>query len=126
MFPVWLRSSRHTRPMPGVWQYCEEAYDGVIMVPLRLQIPYSLSFPTGTQVTLSTTAPNEVDVWNSANPSQGDTPLLGGSAQTSQKTWTIGTDTIPTTLYVGATQGSASVGDIQFTLAISPPGQPTT
>jgi hypothetical protein len=77
--------------------------------------------PSGTQVTLTTSAANEVDVWNSANPGTGDTPLLGGSGQTSSSTWTVGTDTIPSTLYVGATAGSGTVGDITFTLAIDPP-----
>jgi hypothetical protein len=77
--------------------------------------------PSGTQVTLSTSAANEVDVWNSADPGTGDTPLLGGSGQTNSTTWIVGSDTIPNTLYVGATAGSASVGDITFTLAIDPP-----
>ncbi len=73
---------------------------------------------------LTTTAANEVDVWNTDNPTASSTPLLGGSGQTSQVTWTVGTDTIPTTVYVGATAGSASVGDILFTLAINPGSSP--
>ncbi len=92
------------------------------LVPLLLSVPAGL--PDGTQVTLTTTAANEVDVWNTDSPQDGDTPLLGGSGQTSQKVWTVGTDTIPSTVYVGATAGSASVGDILFTLAINPGSSP--
>jgi hypothetical protein len=88
------------------------------LVPLYLSVPPGL--PNGTQVTLSTSAANEVDVWNADGPDNGDSLVLGG--QTSQQSWTIGTNTIPTTLYVGATQGSTTVGDIQFTLTISNPG----
>ncbi len=100
------------------------------MVPLNLVVPGgpvdgSGTLPDGTQITLSTSAPNEVDVWNSDDPQSVDTPLLGGSGQTSSVTWTVGTDTIPSTLWVGATQGSASLGDIVFTLAIMAPGSST-
>ena len=35
------------------------------------------NMPSGTQVTLSPSAANEVDVWNSADPGTDDTPLLG-------------------------------------------------
>jgi hypothetical protein len=84
------------------------------LVPLHLFAPPNL--PNGTVLTLSTTTPDEVDVWDNADPSAGDTPLLGGDGSTSQTTWTVGTDTIPTTLYVGATQASQTVGDITFTL----------
>jgi hypothetical protein len=96
------------------------------LVPLHLSIPQDdVDWPAGTQVTLSTSAPSEVDVWNTANPTVGSTPLLGGSAQTSSTTWTVGTDNIPSTLYVGATAGSQTVGDITFTLAITAPGSTT-
>lgn len=93
------------------------------LVPLSLYVPDDLFY--GTQVTLSTSASSEVDVWNSANPTSGSTPLLGGSAQTNSTSWIFGTDLIPSTLYVGATAGSQTVGDITFTLAITAPGQST-
>ena len=99
------------------------------LVPLHVFIPSGLS--NGTQITLSTTstAAGEVDVWNSAIPTPGSTPLIGGPAgdsnNTSSVTWTVGSDTIPTTLYVGATAGSQTVGDITFTLTVTPPGATT-
>jgi hypothetical protein len=94
------------------------------LVPLHLMV--DSDFPTGTQVTLTTTEPDEVDVWSNSNPSSGDTPLLGGETETDTTTWTVGSDTIPTTLYVGATQASQDVGDIQFTLAADISGAPAT
>lgn len=89
------------------------------LVPLHLYVPSNL--PNGTTVTLTTTVPNEVDAWKSGNPAAGDTPLLGGTAQTGAASWTVGSGTIPTILYVGATQASASFNDIQFTLDVTPP-----
>jgi hypothetical protein len=35
---------------------------------------------------MSSTAANEVDVWNTSSPTKGDSPLLGDSGQTSQYT----------------------------------------
>lgn len=72
---------------------------------------------SGAKVTLSTSAADKVDVWDNNSPSDSDTPILGGG--TSSVSWTVGTDTIPTTLWVGATQASTIVGDIGFTLAAS-------
>lgn len=90
--------------------------DGVTdLVQLHLTVPTGLA--NGTQIVLSTTAPDKIDVWNNATPSVGDTTLLGGTSQTSSITWTVGVDTIPITIYLGATQGSTNVGDIGFTLA---------
>jgi hypothetical protein len=90
------------------------------LVPLQIFAPSNL--PNGTVLTLSTTAADEVDVWDNANPSADDTPLLGGDGSTSQTTWTVGTDTIPTTLYVGAPAASQTVGNISFILAALLPG----
>ncbi len=92
-----------------------------LFFPRNIEYPNFSPLPTGTQITLSTSAPSEVDVWNSQNPQAGSTPLLGGSGQTSSVSWTVGTDTIPSTLWVGATQGSAGVANIAFTLAITAP-----
>jgi hypothetical protein len=89
------------------------------LVPLHVSVPPGL--PTGTQVILTAGAPNEVDVWDSSDPQTGDAPLLGGTGDTSTTTWTVGTDSIPSTLYLGATAGSAAVGDIVFTLAATLP-----
>jgi hypothetical protein len=95
------------------------------LVPLYLSVPPGV--PNGSQITLSTTAADKVDVWDTENPSTSDTPLLGGSAHTGQTGWIIGNGNpeIPTELYVGATAGSQSVGDIAFTLAVTPPGATT-
>jgi hypothetical protein len=89
------------------------------LVPLNLFVPADLA--NGTVVTLSTTAASEVDVWNTPNPTAGSPPLLGGD-NGGTTSWTVGSGTIPTTLYVGATQASQSVGDVQFTLSFQSPG----
>ena len=92
--------------------------DAQNLTPLHLFVPADL--PTGTTVTLTDSVPNEVDVWNSASPQTGDTPVLGTG--TGSATWTVGSQNVPSTLYVGIEKGSASVGDIQFTLTVTPPG----
>jgi hypothetical protein len=94
------------------------------LIPLHLYVPSFM--PTGTQVTLSTTDADKVDVWDNDDPTSDDTPLLGGSSQTSQISWTVGSGTIPDTLYVGGTDASAAVGDLVFTLAAATSGPSTT
>jgi hypothetical protein len=96
------------------------------LVPLHLFVPDGLT--PGTQVTLSISAPSEVDVWNSDDPQAGSTPLLGGNGDISTATMTVGTDTIPSTLWVGATQSASGASDNYFTLDITSPGAltPTT
>jgi hypothetical protein len=91
------------------------------LTPLHLFVPSDL--PGGTTVALTDSQPGEVDAWNSANPQTGDTPLLGTG--TGSVTWTVGSQNVPSTLWVGVEHGSASFGDIQFTLAVTPPGQRT-
>ena len=92
--------------------------DAQNLKPLHLFVPADL--PSGTTVTLTDSQPGEVDVWNSANPGSGASPLLGTG--TGSVTWSVGSQSVPSTLYVGIEHGSANVGDIQFTLAVTPPG----
>jgi hypothetical protein len=89
------------------------------LLPLTVGIPSGI--PAGDKVTLSTLAGARVAVWDNSSPSVGSTPLLGGISGKSSITWTVGTDTIPAVIYGGATAGSATVGDIGFTLAAEDP-----
>jgi len=87
------------------------------LVPLQLYMPSNL--PSGTTVTLTANAPGGMDLWNSSNPSSGSSPLDGGDGWT--YTFTSGQQ-VPSELWVGATGPSVNVGDIQFTLDVTPPG----
>ena len=89
------------------------------LLPLQIFLPPNL--PSGTALTLSTSEPDDVDVWDTPNPSSGDAPLFGGGGADSIS-WTSGSGTIPTTLYVGAIQPSQAVGDLTFTLSALLPG----
>lgn len=79
--------------------------------------PLTLAFPAdvkqGARVTLSASV-ERVKVWLDALKSQ---VLLHASKPS--HTWTVGTDTIPTTVYVEALSGSVVEGDAGFTLSAS-------
>jgi hypothetical protein len=99
------------------------------LLPLQIFLPPNL--PGGTALTLSTSEPDDVDIWDTPNPSSGDAPLFGGGGADSIS-WTSGSGTIPSTLYVGAIQPSQAAGGLTFTLsallpgAAGPTSQPTS
>lgn len=90
----------------------------------------TLAFPEevkqGAEITLS--APTDkVSVWTAQTRG---TAVLSGS--TSAKTWIVGSETVPTQLWVEAVAGSSSVDDVEITLsgtdatAVNPPIRATS
>jgi len=92
--------------------------DGGTIVPLVVDLPAETR--DGAVITLTDNAANEADVYTTADPGEGDTPILGDVDGTtvSEVTWTYGVDDDApsgmTTLYVEGISGSASVNDISF------------
>jgi uncharacterized delta-60 repeat protein len=84
------------------------------LVPLQFYLPSDLQ--SGTSVTLTADAPGGMDLWNSANPASGSTPLDSGDGWT--YTFPAGQQ-VPSELWVGATGPSITDGDITFTLALA-------
>ncbi len=81
------------------------------LVPLTFTLPQNQ--PAGTTVVLSATNSAIVDLWSkSPDGVYHQVPWGTGGV----KIWTVGTDAIPDTLYVGVTGGSTRLGDVQFTL----------
>jgi len=101
------------------------------LVPLYLSIPGDIK----DGATLTDSQPGEADVWTSSNPGSGTQPILGmvNGTATGSITWTYGVSTLPSSpLWVGGLAGSATVGDIVFSLSDSDagaspaPAHPTT
>jgi hypothetical protein len=103
------------------------------IMPLYLNVPSGLE--NGATVTLKEygTTANRADVWTMPAPGASDQPILGNAGGTlvATKTWTVGTDSIPATLWVGVYSGSGAFGDVIFQLSDSdagttpPPTHPT-
>jgi len=105
------------------------------LVPLYLKIPSDVK--QGATITLNANQVNgtaeRVDVWTTSTFGPTSQPIIGNATGGLlwSKTWTVGTDTIPTTLWVGAFGGSEAMGDVAFHLsdsdatAVAPPVHPT-
>lgn len=92
------------------------------LTPLDLTYPSGL--PTGTVLTLTTTASDKVDVWTSSSPGSSQRPVIGAADDSQQ--WVVGRGTLPTTLYVGLRNSSQAVGDITLSILAQMPGVPLT
>jgi hypothetical protein len=92
--------------------------DGGTIVPLVLDLPAEER--DGALITLTDNAATEADVYTTADPGAGDTPILGDVDGTtvSEVTWTYGVSggapSGEQTLYVEGISGSASLNDISF------------
>jgi hypothetical protein len=97
--------------IPDKEEFSSTTFDNDL-VPLRIIVG---PLENGKQVTLSVTqGADKIRVWTSANK---QTLVLGGLQPS--KTWTIGVDTIPSTLYVEGINKSSAENDVELKLTYS-------